>query len=392
MRQVGPARADVRTKYVAAVALVVHPARELDGLIGDLLRVAPDVYRHATDGRQEELQVHAREQLGVHGVGLLEDGLAQLGLRHTEALRDAGQVPHGLDGGLCHKTLPVLRQHGAVRLQAPGLQCLPALGQLDVRLRHCDRRTDIVALVKPRPKALRDDVAVRVNRDNPLWVAPAGERPDASHGRGHTQPRHVAVLNVLADPGQGPVDGIAAGVGPDGVALVPVPACSKHRPPQFWRRRAPAHHHRLRPEGAIVRRERRDAVVRCLHLRDRAWVGVGGAVAEDPRDGLVARARRGEAGHLGPELRRGGRTGAAAPVLSEHGAEDALGQGVACRRPKLPVTGVPQARHDVAVLPQGCVNGCHVDADVRMGFVQLGDARVGRHDAEDDDLRRAPTL
>ena len=41
--QVGPAGADVRAKHVRAVALVVHPHGQRDGLVGDRLGVSPHV-------------------------------------------------------------------------------------------------------------------------------------------------------------------------------------------------------------------------------------------------------------------------------------------------------------------------------------------------------------
>lgn len=50
--------------------------------------------------RRGYLDVGAGDELGVHHVGLHEEGLAELGLRHREALRHRRQVPDRLNGSL----------------------------------------------------------------------------------------------------------------------------------------------------------------------------------------------------------------------------------------------------------------------------------------------------
>mmetsp|Transcript_65176 Transcript_65176/g.173780 ORF Transcript_65176/g.173780 Transcript_65176/m.173780 type:complete len:527 (-) Transcript_65176:281-1861(-) len=393
LRQVRPACADVRAKHIAPVALVVHPARKLDGLVRDLLGVSPDVDRHPADGRQEQLHVHPRQQLRVHGVGLLEDGLAQRVLRNTEALCNAGEVPNWLNGRLCHKALPVLGQDGTVRLQPPGLERLPALRQLNVRLRHGDRGANVEALLEPGGEALRDDVPPGVDGHDALGVMPSGEGADAGHRRGHAQPRHVAVLDGAADPRQRSVDGVSAGVGPDGVALHGVPACGKHGAAKLRRGRAPLHDHWLRPKRAVVRGQRCDALVLLHHLGDIAGGAVLSVLAEDQGDRLVVQVptTRIVRGARRSALRRH-RQRPRATVLSVDRAVDALGHRVACGRPELPVASVAEARQDVAVRAQRLVHSNAVDAHVRVVLLQLRHALVGRNNAEHDDLRRAPTF
>mmetsp|Transcript_51127 Transcript_51127/g.122994 ORF Transcript_51127/g.122994 Transcript_51127/m.122994 type:complete len:429 (-) Transcript_51127:1632-2918(-) len=287
VRQVRPASADVGAEHVAAIALIVHAAGELHGLVGDLLGVAPDVYCHATNERQEQLEVPPRQQLRIHGVGLLEDRLPQFVLRDAEALREARQVPHRLDGGLGHEALAVLGEHGGVGAQAAGLERLPALGQLDVRLRHGDRRADVVALLQPRREALGDNVPEGVDGHDLLRPVPGGEGPDAGHGGSHAQPRQVAVVKVLPDPCKGPVDGVAAGVRPDGVALVWMSAGCEDGSAQLWCGCAPIHDHGHWAIGAVVRRQRSGGIVDGLNLGDGGGVAVGGVLSQDPGDGLV---------------------------------------------------------------------------------------------------------
>ena len=57
MGQVRSTRTDVAPKHVGAIALVVDAYRELHIFVFYFTGVAPDVGRHAADGRQEDLEV-----------------------------------------------------------------------------------------------------------------------------------------------------------------------------------------------------------------------------------------------------------------------------------------------------------------------------------------------
>mmetsp|Transcript_9915 Transcript_9915/g.27987 ORF Transcript_9915/g.27987 Transcript_9915/m.27987 type:complete len:277 (+) Transcript_9915:1427-2257(+) len=217
------------------------------------------------------------------------------------------------------------------------------------------------------------------------------------HRGGHAQPRQVAVVEVVPDPCQGPVDGVATRVCPNGVALVRVLAGRQDGPAELRRGRAPVHDHRRGAEGGMVRRQRRRDLLGDIHLGDGGRVVVGGHVAQDQGDGLVvqggeASLRRGHGRAGGRPVGRHGVQDLPRAVLIPHRAEDTLGHGVACRRAELPVPGVAQAREDVAVGAERGVHGRRVDAHVRVRFVQLDDALVGGQDREDDDLPRAPAL
>lgn len=66
VNQVRPARADVGTKDVGAVTLVVDAEGELLGRVAHEVGVTEDVDGETTDGREEDLEVVASEELGVH--------------------------------------------------------------------------------------------------------------------------------------------------------------------------------------------------------------------------------------------------------------------------------------------------------------------------------------
>mmetsp|Transcript_91701 Transcript_91701/g.230452 ORF Transcript_91701/g.230452 Transcript_91701/m.230452 type:complete len:286 (-) Transcript_91701:329-1186(-) len=210
VRQIGPARANVRAKHVAAIALIMDPHSELHRLIWDLLGITPDVDRHAANWRQEKLQVLACKKLRVHGVRLLEDRLAQLVFGHAETFRNAREVPHRFDGSLGDKALPLLCQHSFVGLQAAGIKRLPALRELDVRFGDCDGRTNVIAPVQPWSEALRDGMAIRINGHDPLRVVPRSERTDPCHGCGQAKLGHVCIVELVAHHSQGAVNGVTS--------------------------------------------------------------------------------------------------------------------------------------------------------------------------------------
>ncbi len=125
MREIGPAGADVGAEDVGAVALVVDSGRELDLGVGQVARVAEDVERLAADGREEDLEVGAGHELGVHAARFLEEHAAQVGLGAAEAAGHFGQVPHWLDRGLGNDGRAAGREELAVGHQPPF--CSPSM-------------------------------------------------------------------------------------------------------------------------------------------------------------------------------------------------------------------------------------------------------------------------
>lgn len=70
--EVWTACANVRPENVTAVAFVVNTECQADIRVRHLCWVAEDVYGKTTNGREEELDVVARNQLGVRAASLLE--------------------------------------------------------------------------------------------------------------------------------------------------------------------------------------------------------------------------------------------------------------------------------------------------------------------------------
>ena len=69
MRQVRPAGTDIASKDVTAIAFVVHSAGQLDILVGDGIRIAPDVDRQPSDRWEKDLDIRTCNELGIHTVG-----------------------------------------------------------------------------------------------------------------------------------------------------------------------------------------------------------------------------------------------------------------------------------------------------------------------------------
>ncbi len=63
-----------------------------------LFDVTKQINRRAADRRQEDLKVGPRDQFGEHAGGLFKQSAPQPRFGRTEALGDAGQIPHRIDG------------------------------------------------------------------------------------------------------------------------------------------------------------------------------------------------------------------------------------------------------------------------------------------------------
>lgn len=98
--EVGSAGANVAAEHVAAVALVVNSAGAGEVLVAQLGRVAENVDGNAANGREENVEVGAGDELGEHAASLLEQAAAEVADLNAEALGDARQVPHVFEGYL----------------------------------------------------------------------------------------------------------------------------------------------------------------------------------------------------------------------------------------------------------------------------------------------------
>lgn len=70
--EVGSACANIGTEDITTIALVVDAESKSDVRIRHFRRVTEDVYREATDGGKEELDVGACDEFGIGATGLFE--------------------------------------------------------------------------------------------------------------------------------------------------------------------------------------------------------------------------------------------------------------------------------------------------------------------------------
>ena len=222
MREVGAAGADVGAKNVRAVAFVVHARRQFNVRVSECADVAKHVERLAADGGQEDFEIAARHQLGVHAAGFLEERAAQVAFAHAKALGHTGQPPHGLDGDLGHRGRGVVHQDAAVDLQALEGQRLLDLGQMHMRLRHRDGRADVIALRHVVGVDMHHARTPGVDRDHLAGVAPLRVGAHQVGGRGVRKVGAVASWQVARRHGECAVHAVAAAVRADDVALAAV--------------------------------------------------------------------------------------------------------------------------------------------------------------------------
>mmetsp|Transcript_15028 Transcript_15028/g.35429 ORF Transcript_15028/g.35429 Transcript_15028/m.35429 type:complete len:298 (-) Transcript_15028:633-1526(-) len=172
--EVGSARADVGAKDIRAVALVVHSdSARLRG-VAAVLGGPEDVDSLSADGREEDVDVGARDELREHSSCLLEHGAPKRGLRDPKPLCHAWKVPHVLDGSLGSGHGSVGHQQLVVCLESPLLHSIDQLQHLDVRLRHGDGRADVDVIAQVMREVLGDEMPPRVHADHLGWVVPRG--------------------------------------------------------------------------------------------------------------------------------------------------------------------------------------------------------------------------
>ena len=119
VHQVGTASADVRTKDVRAIALVVYANGELFGGIRNRGNIAKQVDRSASNGRQENFQIRPSDQLGVHSARLLKQSPTKRSFVSSETSGNGRQVPNRLDGGFSHHYVQARKNDFAVHFQTP---------------------------------------------------------------------------------------------------------------------------------------------------------------------------------------------------------------------------------------------------------------------------------
>ena len=230
MREVGTARADVRSEDIRAIAFVVNAARQLNIFVWNGIRVAPDIDGHSTDGGKEDLDVRAGDELGIHAIGHAEDTLTQVRLGAAKAPGNLGQVPDGLNRGLVAHALARGHQNLAIGLQAAGADGLPAFRKVNVGLGHGNGRADVESLVQVGTVRLGRQVTEGINGRNLLGIVPRGIRTNIKNWRGQLQVGHVRGIQLAGRHSQAGVDAVRARVSADGIALIEMTDGANDRP------------------------------------------------------------------------------------------------------------------------------------------------------------------
>ena len=138
----------------------------------------------------------------------------------AEALGDAGQIPDRIDRDLDHRDAAVLVHDLAVGLQPPGRDRRLHLGQVEPRARDGDARADVDALGDLACEILRDQMSPRIERDDPLRVAPLRKRSDRRGGMGVGEIGPPDRVERAGGDGERAVDRIGAAMGADHVAVL----------------------------------------------------------------------------------------------------------------------------------------------------------------------------
>jgi len=141
----------------------------------ELRDVTEQVDRLTTDGRQEDRQIAACDQIGIHAAGLLEQHASQVAFIDAKALRNAWQVPSGLDCRLGHHTLASLAQNASIRLQTTRRESRCYLWQDQMRRGNRNRGAHVAAGYQMVSKHLTDQ------RSKITEMLDPGEIPPEAH-------------------------------------------------------------------------------------------------------------------------------------------------------------------------------------------------------------------
>ncbi len=240
VREIGAAGADVGAEHVRPIALVVQAAGDARSRIAEARHVAEEIDGHAADRRQEDLQVRARDELGEHARGLLEEGAPQRALLHLEALGEAGEVPHGVDRRLGDLHVAGVGEDVAVGLEAPGRDGGAQLRHVDMGARDRDRRAHVGARGDLVGECARHEVPPRIERDDLGGIGPLRVRAHRVRRRGVREVRPVVALQLARSHGERAVDRVGARMRADGIALRGIGEACDDRTALGRRGRAPA--------------------------------------------------------------------------------------------------------------------------------------------------------
>src|SRR6516162_1982567 len=127
VNEIRAACANVRAEYIRTVALVMDAAGDHRARLRKTLDLAKEIYRRATDRRQQDLKVGTRDQLGKHAACLLEQGTAEI--RSGKPRRGDGDCRPHVDTSadmfgedLADEMTPWINRHDFFRLGPLGMR------------------------------------------------------------------------------------------------------------------------------------------------------------------------------------------------------------------------------------------------------------------------------
>mmetsp|Transcript_111 Transcript_111/g.135 ORF Transcript_111/g.135 Transcript_111/m.135 type:complete len:276 (-) Transcript_111:476-1303(-) len=145
--EVGTTCANIRSEHITSITLIMNTTGQLDILVGNGIRISPNVDSKSPNGRQEDFDVGASDELWIHAICHAEDGLPQESFGTPESSRHLGQIPYGFNGTLGTDGLSTGHQNLAIWLQPPRCYSLSALGEINVGFGHCNRGSNVKALI-----------------------------------------------------------------------------------------------------------------------------------------------------------------------------------------------------------------------------------------------------
>ncbi|MNL14672.1 hypothetical protein D3C87_1356240 [compost metagenome] len=218
MRQIGPARADIGPEDIRSIAFVVHAAGHAGLRLAQLGHIAEEIERHATDGRQEDLEIRPRHEFREHAAGLLEQAAPQDAFLDIEAPRQPRQVPDRVHGSLGHAHIAIGIEDLAIGHQTAGGNGRRQLRHIDMGARDGNGRADVHAGGDAVCEDGGDEVAPGVERHDLVRIAPLGMGPDGLGRRRVGQIRTMRALQAARGHRQRAIDRIGPGVGADHIA------------------------------------------------------------------------------------------------------------------------------------------------------------------------------
>jgi hypothetical protein len=241
--------------YITAVTLVVHTTRQFNIFVRNGIRITPNVNRHTSNGRQEDLNIGSCNKLGVHAIGHAKDGLPEIGFGRLEAPGNLGHVPDGFNRRFGHDRLSRRHENLAVRNESTIRNGLAAFRQINVRFRHGNRRSNVPALFQPLIVHTCCHVPERIHGGHFLGITPGRVGTNLEDWRREFKVGQIVRIQLSRRNRQARVHAVRSLMRPDGVALRRVAHGANDGAADGWIRVAPFDGDRVDAERVRVRRQ-----------------------------------------------------------------------------------------------------------------------------------------